>query len=204
MTRPVALLLVAGLLAGCSATASSSPSVSPSAPSSVAEATPSPSVGPALPESQDLDAASALHIAATPSPDWVTLAGDSAWVAGVGAGVGRYDRHTGAVLAEVPLTGEICLAMDAGFGSLWLGNCSTNQIVRIDEVSGEIVATSERIPEGIQGESSVAVGEDGVWFLTAGTHPKLIKIDPATNAVAATFEAPQFSTSVRAGSAPSG
>jgi len=168
-------------MAGCSATASSSPSVLPSAASSVVEATPSPSIGPALPASQDLDAARALHIAATPSPDRVTLAGDSAWVAGVGAGVGRYDWHTGAVLAEVPLTGEICLAMDAGFGSLWLGNCSTNQIVRIDEVSGEIVATSERIPEGSAGgESSVAVGEDGVWFLTAGGHPQLKKIDPTT------------------------
>jgi YVTN family beta-propeller protein len=201
VTRRVALLLIAGLLAACSAAPSGSPSAttSASASSSSSEPTPSGSSGPALPTSQDIDEAGGLHIAGTPSPDWVILAGDSAWVAGVGAGIGRYDRHTGEVLPEVALTGEICLAMGAGFGSVWLGNCTTRQIVRIDEDTGEIVATTERIPEGIQGESSIAVGEDGVWFLTFSANPKLIKIDPTTNAVAASFEAPQFSRSVRAG-----
>ena len=197
MIRRFGPAIAAGLLAACSAAVSPTPSAHPS--TSALDVTPSPSSGPGLPATQDIHLAGALHIAGSPSPDWVLLAGESAWVAGVGAGIGRYDRHTGAVLAEVPLTGEICLAMDAGFGSLWLGNCTTRQIVRIDEVSGEIVAISERIPEGIQGESSIAVGEDGVWFLSSGTRPKLIKIDPATNAVAATFNAPQSSTSVRAG-----
>jgi virginiamycin B lyase len=197
VTRRVAILLAVGLSAACSSAASPSPSAPPSP--SIAEPTPSPSSGPDLPATQDVEGAGGLHIDASPSPDWVILAGDAAWVAGVGAGIGRYDRHTGEVLPEVALTGEICLAMDAGFGSVWLGNCSTNQIVRIDEVTGEIVATSERIAEGLHGESSIAVGEDGVWFLTSVQRPKLIKIDPTTNALAATFDAPQFSTSVRAG-----
>jgi streptogramin lyase len=45
----------------------------------------------------------------------------------------------------------------------------------------------------------VAVGDDGVWVLSTGTEPDLVRIDPATNAVAETFPAPSEATAVRAG-----
>jgi len=46
-------------------------------------------------------------------------------------------------------------------------------------------------PRRVQGgESSVAVGEDGVWFLTAGGHPQLKKIDPTTKPAGFTRRVP--------------
>ena len=86
---PVIALLAVIVLTSCSvvgptgsSTASSSISASPSV-------TPS-STAPTLAAAVDIEEAGALRIEAS-EPDWVLLAGDSAWVAGVGAGVGRFD-----------------------------------------------------------------------------------------------------------------
>jgi virginiamycin B lyase len=150
-----------------------------------------------LPEVQDVDAAGAQAIEAVPFADWVTIAGDSAWVANVGDGVGRFDLETGELLGSVPVSTDICLAMDEGFESLWLGNCADNTLVRVDVVTGEVVAIP--LPGSLPRESSVAVGERGVWVLTAGTEPALVRIDPATNEVAETFPAPSEASAVRYG-----
>src|SRR4051812_35403859 len=48
-----------------------------------------------LPAIVPMDAAQALPITAAPSPDWVSIAGGSAWVANVGDGIGRYDATSG-------------------------------------------------------------------------------------------------------------
>jgi streptogramin lyase len=127
----------------------------------------------------------------------VTVAGDSAWLANIGRGITRYDLATGDLLGEIP-TNDICLAMDEGFGSLWAGDCGAHTLLRIDVVTGELVATIDLSFE-LPGESSVAVGEDGVWMLSAGTAPDLVRIDPATNEVVETVPAPSGATAVRAG-----
>jgi len=88
--------------------------------------------------------------------------------------------------------------MDEGFGSLWAGDCVDNTLLRIDMDMGELVAAID-LPFDIPGESSVAVGEDGVWILSTGTQPDLARIDPVTNEVADTFPAPSGATAVRAG-----
>ena len=89
--------------------------------------------------------------------------------------------------------------MDEGFGSLWAGDCDDNTLLRIDVATGELVATIDLPFASIPDESSVAVGEDGVWMLSTGTQPDLVRIDPATNEVADTFPAPSEATAVRAG-----
>ena len=152
----------------------------------------------ALPELQDIEEAGALVIDTTGNADWVTLAGDSAWVANLGRGISRYDLATGDLLGEIE-TNEICLAMDEGFGSLWAGDCVDNTLLRIDVATGELVATIDLPFASIPDESSVAVGDDGVWMLSTGTQPDLVRIDPATNEVTETFPAPSEATAVRAG-----
>lgn len=151
-----------------------------------------------LPEIQDIDEAGALDIHTSGNADWVTVAGDSAWLANVGTGITRYDLATGDVLGEIE-TNDICLAMDAGFGSLWAGDCVDNTVLRIDLATGELVTTIELPFAGIPGESSVAVGDDAVWMLSSGPHPDLVRIDPATNEVADVFPAPSGASAVRAG-----
>jgi len=152
----------------------------------------------ALPELQDIEEAGALVIDTTGNADWVTLAGDSAWVANLGRGISRYDLATGDLPGEIE-TNEICLAMDEGFGSLWAGDCVDNTLLRIDVATGELVATIDLPFASIPDESSVAVGDDSVWMLSTGTQPDLVRIDPATNEVADTFPAPSDATAVRAG-----
>jgi virginiamycin B lyase len=151
-----------------------------------------------LPEIQNIEKAAALAISTSGNADWVTVAGDSAWLANIGTGITRYDLATGDMLGEIP-TNDICLAMDEGFGSLWAGDCGTQKLLRIDVVTGELVATIDLPFNGLPSESSVAVGEDGVWMLSPGTQPDLVRIDPATNEVAETFPAPTGATAVRAG-----
>ena len=160
---------------------------------------PTTTSAPDLPEIQDIEAAGAQAIDATPFPDWVTIAGDSAWVANVEDGVGRYDLATGAFLGSVPVSTEICLAMDQGFDALWVGNCEDTTIVRVDVATGEVAATIPLPFGALPNESSVAVGDDGVWVLSSGTEPDLVRIDPATNEVAESFPAPAEATAVRAG-----
>jgi virginiamycin B lyase len=163
-------------------------------------ATPSTTTAtPSLPEIQDIEVAGALVISTSGNADWVTVAGDSAWVASVGTGIIRYDLTTGDMLDEILIPGnDICLAMDEGFGSLWAVDCVDNTLVRIDVVTGVLDHTID-LPFAIRGESSVAVGEDGVWMLSDGTQPELVRIDPTTNAVADTLSAPSGATAVRAG-----
>jgi virginiamycin B lyase len=150
-----------------------------------------------LPEIQDIEQAGARQIHTSGHADWVTVAGDSAWLANIGTGITRYDLATGERLGEIE-TNDICLAMDEGFGSLWAGDCVDNTLLRVDVATGKLVATIE-LPFAIPGESSVAAGADGVWMLSTGTQPDLVRIDPATNTVADRFEAPNGATAVRAG-----
>ena len=152
----------------------------------------------ALPEIQDIEEAGALDIDTSGNADWVTVAGGSAWLANVGTGITRYDLATGDVLGEIK-TNDICLAMDEGFGSLWAGDCVDKTLLRIDLSTGALVATIILPFDSIPAESSVAVGDDGVWMLSTGTRRDLVRIDPTTNAVADTFPAPRGATAVRAG-----
>lgn len=143
--------------------------------------------------------AGASAITSEPDPDWVTITDDAAWVANVGEGIGRYDLATGELVGEVETRGRICLAMDAGFGSLWAADCLEMAILRIDEATGEVRA-SIAVPFDtvLPPESSVAVGEDAVWVLSSGDDPRLARIDPATDEVTDTFEAPRGAAGLRA------
>lgn len=151
-----------------------------------------------LPKTRDIEEADALEIDTSGNADWVTVAGNSAWLANVGTGITRYDLATGEMLGDIE-TNDICLAMDEGFGSLWAGDCVANKLLRIDVATGELVTTIKLPFASIPSESSVAVGDDGVWMLSTGTQPDLVRIDPATNEVADVFAAPGGATAVRAG-----
>lgn len=143
----------------------------------------------------DITAAGAIRIQQDAGPDWVTVAGGSAWVA-TGDGVLRYDSATGEQKSVVPVTG-MCLGMDAGFGSLWAIDCNTRSLVRVDLDTGAIQATIHLPVDGIQDESSVAAGEGAVWIVSK--KPSLLKVDPASNKVLGEFALPPGAAAARAG-----
>jgi virginiamycin B lyase len=128
-------------------------------------------------------------------PDWISIAGGSAWAAGVAPGIGRFNLATGKP-GEGVSAGGICLAMDVAFDSLWVGDCEASRLLRIDPRTGRVTA-SIVLPGPPRQESSVAAGEGAVWVTVPG--PRLVRIDPTTNKITATLDAPAVPGALRAG-----
>ena len=147
-------------------------------------------------QSVDIVAKGATKLVVPGAPDWMAVAGGSAWT--TTGGLTQLDGSTGAVLGTTALPGPVCLAMDVGFGSLWLGTCGTARIVRVDPKTGKIVATIPLSVKDLQQEGSIAAGEGAVWAISSGGE-RLVKVDPTTNAEVATYPAPPGATAVRAG-----
>lgn len=158
-------------------------------PSSSRTATASPSG----PSTTDIVEAGATRISQAGEPDWVALAGGSAWFA-VRSGIRQLDATSGASRDLVPVL-DICLGMDVGFGSLWAGDCGSGNLARIDPATASVTA---KIPirGGLVEEGSVGAGEGGLWLVTATA--ALIKVDPAKDTLT-TYVAPAGAARVRAG-----
>jgi virginiamycin B lyase len=168
---------------------------SPAPPSDVAP-TPTPTLVPA----QRLNDLGAVRLTVQPPADWLVTADGSLWGA-VGAGVQQFAGSDGGRLGTLLVPGETCLAMDVGFGALWVGACNASgpSLVRIDPTTATVIAT---IPLGVpdlQEESSVAAGEGAVWVPSVAPHPMLVKVDPVTNTVLASYPLPNHAGGVRAG-----
>ncbi len=124
---PVAAVAIGCALAACGGSGGGSSSADRAA-TSTAPATSQDAATTAVPlapppAETDIEAAGATRIADLGQPDWLAIAGGSTWAAGVGDGVGRLDPVTGALRDSVAVPGAVCLAMDVGFGSLWVGSC---------------------------------------------------------------------------------
>jgi virginiamycin B lyase len=78
----------------------------------------------------------------------------------------------------IPLQGA---GVRAAFGGVWVTRPNFHDLLRVDPVTGEVVATIE-----LTGPRFLAVGEDGVWVLNAGDGT-VSHVDPATNTVKATI-----------------
>ena len=135
-----------------------------------------------------MDEAGATKLTVRPFADWVAVTEGSAWVT-VGRAVQRFDARDGAELARIPIPGaETCLAMDVGFDSVWVGSCDpvTPAIVRIDAATGAIGAVIP-LELDFQFEGSLGAGEGAVWAVSIAPDQVLMKIDPATDSVVATY-----------------
>ena len=171
-------------------------STSPSAGSGAS----SPSQAAGLPAQRDIEATGALKITATPSPDWAFIANGHLWVAGVDPGLTEYNATSGQRQGGLPIQ-DVCLAMDVGFGSLWVASCTpdTPKLSRVDVNSGRLIATIGLPEGGPAEESSIGAGEGGVWILSSGVPQRLIVVDPTSNKVLRIFPAPENAAAVRAG-----
>ena len=209
-----AFAMLAVVMVGCGSdsgsTADSAVSTSPSSAESTVvgrepaldtvppaiEASTVPLMVPAI-EPVAIEDAGAVRFDVAGEPDWLTLAGGSVFA--YTTGVGRFDATTGELLGTTDVGGQsICLAMDAGFGSVWVGLCGTPSLVRIDPATGDVQATIPLPVTDLHEESSVAAGEGGV-FLVAKSENQIVKVDPSTNDVAAVFDVPPGATAARAG-----
>ena len=170
------------------------PTSSTSAPTaSPATGSPAASTGGRI----DIEAAGATHIDVSGAPDWLAVAGDSAWAA-VEGGVRRLDGETGEPDGLVPIPGTICLAFDVGFDSIWAGSCDRHLLARIDPGTGSLDTPLIDLPiDRLQDEGSIGVGDSGVWLIS--TDHQLLHLDPVTNSIDGEWPLPAGAAAVRAG-----
>ncbi|WP_377644205.1 hypothetical protein [Oryzobacter terrae] len=155
-----------------------SPAAVPAAPA--ASATPSP---PPLPPVTDLAAAGGTTLDVKDA-DWVQVVDGNVWTTLGSERAVRLDPTTGAETVRVPTGGQVCTAMDQGFGSLWVAVCSTPaQVLRLDPSTGKVAARIEVPDVEVMEEGSVASGEGFVWVVALGAERTLVKIDPTTDEV---------------------
>jgi streptogramin lyase len=189
MRHPVptypALVAVLVLLCGCS-----SPAASPTPRASSNASEPQASVAapsPSGPPTARLEDVTAFDVEVQVAPDWPALLAGSLWVLtpdGPEPAIVRLDPETGAEQARVPLPGGGCEMLAAAFDSLWA--CTPDGFARIDPASNTIVASILFQTPQLFGRP--AVTDDAIWSLSgdiAGTD--VVRIDPATNAVTATY-----------------
>ncbi|WP_298690381.1 YncE family protein [uncultured Sphingomonas sp.] len=115
--------------------------------------------------------------------DFLAVDGSSVWATNRGR-VERWSKK--GKLAEVVMT-HPCGAMAVAFGSLWVADCKERTLNRIDLKTAQktaVIATGIANPKG---ELNVVAGAGSIWVATddAGL---IARIDPATNAIAATIQ----------------
>ena len=142
----------------------------------------------------DIGSAGALLLHEGGRPDWLALAGGSAWGAG-NDGIQQMDGKTGTDIALIPVV-SICTAMDTGFDALWVADCDHSALIRIDPKAAKVTGTYPLKSGSIAEEGSVGAGEGAVWVAT--TSSTLVRFDPRTGAQTA-FPLPVSGSGVRAG-----
>ncbi|MFN2590197.1 MAG: protein kinase [Actinomycetota bacterium] len=120
-----------------------------------------------------------------PSPgDGIAVGFGSVWIrhnTGIESSISRVDPGSGELLDETVLPGSAD-GLALGSGSVWVSDSSSDELVRIDPVTGSIAAHFE---VGVD-PRAVVIAEDGsVWVnLTGeGAHGIIAEVDPATRAV---------------------
>jgi YVTN family beta-propeller protein len=191
------------LLAACSSGSSSSPA----APTTSAGpfdglAAPPEAMHAELPPIRSIESVGGTTMSATHGIDWTLVSGETAWMTGLGGGIGRFDASTGKQLGSLEMFEGPCGALGAGFHAVWTLTCREPGVAKVsasgatyDWVSVPGLAVNE-------GETSVGVGEGGVWAISdAGAcyACSVVKIDPDAMKVVASYPIPQFATGVRAG-----
>jgi virginiamycin B lyase len=114
--------------------------------------------------------------------DFLALEGNDAWVTNEGR-VEKLTPDSTSPVAAVPIP-EPCGGMAVDFGSLWVADCKSRSLVRVDLESHRVTAVVASGLADPSGELSVATGAGSVWLLT-DPRGVLSRVDPATNRVTA-------------------
>ncbi|MBI1770689.1 MAG: MBL fold metallo-hydrolase [Bacteroidetes bacterium] len=115
-------------------------------------------------------------------PDFMRADVDGAWVTNVGQVEKLKFGEKKAILSvNVP---QPCGVMATGFGSLWVADCKSESVYRVNLNTGKVQSIIKTGLADREGELSIAISEDAVWLLT-DAEGELSKIDPLSNKVVA-------------------
>jgi virginiamycin B lyase len=112
--------------------------------------------------------------------------------------VGGLDAATGVTRPCAEIAAGPCGAMEFAFGSIWTATCDSPGIARIDPKTSAVslIPVSEPISDS---EISIGASGDAIWVPAGLVAQVLVKIDPTTNAVVASYPVAIGSRAVRAG-----
>ena len=114
--------------------------------------------------------------------DFLVADGDSVWTTNEGR-VERLSVGSPSPVASVSVPSP-CGAMAIGFESLWVADCKSLSVYRIDLETNKVVSIINTGLADPGGELSLAVGAGSVWVLT-DSKGELARVDPQSNKVAA-------------------
>jgi virginiamycin B lyase len=122
------------------------------------------------------------------SPDWIAIDKDI-WVSNQPKNnVSRLNGKSKTVLQTITGFSKPCSGLAIGFGSLWVPNCGSQSLSRVDLNTGEV---SKTIAVGVaDSEGGLSTGAGSVWLLT-DKKSTLARIDPKTNSVVSTLALPE-------------
>src|SRR5437764_6642858 len=88
----------------------------------------------------DLKKARVQAVVSAPGfPDWITAGYGSVWL-GNGHAIERIDPQTNKPAGYVARGTQPCEGLTIGFGSVWMVDCASKKLLRIDPASGKITA----------------------------------------------------------------
>jgi glyoxylase-like metal-dependent hydrolase (beta-lactamase superfamily II)/DNA-binding beta-propeller fold protein YncE len=118
-------------------------------------------------------------------PDFMKADADGVWVTNVGRIEKlKFGAQKPALSVSIP---SPCGVMATGFGSLWVADCKSESVYRVDLKSGKVQSIIKTGLADREGELSIAASEDAVWLLTKAAG-ELARIDPKTNKVVARID----------------
>jgi len=135
-----------------------------------------------LPEETNINDAAIATLAIDDYPDFMKADADGVWV----TNVGRVEKLKFGIQKPI-LTVNIpspCGVMATGFGSLWVADCKSESVYRVDLITGKIQSIIKTGLADREGELSIAASADAIWVLT-NADGELSKIDPKTSKVVA-------------------
>jgi YVTN family beta-propeller protein len=118
-------------------------------------------------------------------PEDLAILGDSLWVLNVlDATITPLDPDTGETVGEPVEVPGHPVAIDAGFGRLWVIDCRSGSLLAVDPGSGRVVS---RIETG-RGSNDVVAFAGSVWVSNWRAH-SVIRVDPDDAAIEAEIHA---------------
>jgi hypothetical protein len=189
----VALLTVVACGTGGEASTSTVTGISPTTTATTTTTALPTTTIPALPEPITSAGAAVVDLADREQaridllggPDWLVEGFGSVWVKVDRGDVRRIDPATNSVVAEIPVSVELCQGIGASVEAIWSCSREPDQpthIERIDPTANENTATIEVGKTPDQGNLVYARGQ--IWVLN-GAGDGIMGIDPATNSLGA-------------------
>jgi len=135
-----------------------------------------------LPKETDINESALASFNVDGYPDFMKSDENGVWVTNVGR-VEKFEfgKQKPVLTVNIP---QPCGVMTIGFGSLWVADCKSESVYRVDSKTGKIQAIIKTGLADRDGELSITASDDAILLLTK-KDGEISRIDPQSNKVSA-------------------